>query len=568
MPRYIVNTAQFQPFEGLQEALNTYKVAFDKYDNLYNTLDLNASPVGTQIQNDPEALAIYNQWQSDLQAGTDALAKGLSLDDYALAKQVQRSYNDNVLRLNAAVSAKAADVERYNKLNAQAVANGDKLIGTDPTNNKVSAYLDGNKPTSHLVSANGIYKVAKDQAIAAAARYVTTSTGKMFNNEYYKLTKERGIPGGVAIDMLLKSDKYPELNKAFTDTYNQFAIGNLDTDDQKANAISALYAGLAAGLSYDKDVKPYVDHAAVARASGSGNGNDGGMQSPWRPYPQQIKVNGKVYSGTEVEEFLKMLNDPKIKEKLHSAISTSFKENKNITGLSLRDDYVRDPNNLFNKFYDYVNKFGLEEYLHNGMTASRNNSTFDDSKVDLNGMKQALLKTRVANTIYKYDLDVTDNNRLLNALDHHLASNPELVRRNNDIISRNTYSADFDGKERQGTIQFNEAGHLVFRETLHGKDVKKKDRDNYVDVELEIFDLMPQYSRLGGPGLTTLVQYADQAYKTENYELLNDIIPNILDHVAASGLVQAQVIGNTNKDADYSEMPVGVEGSIYYNKNE
>ena len=79
---------------------------------------------------------------------------------------------------------------------------------------------------------------------------------------------------------------------------------------------------------------------------------------------------------------------------------------------------------------------------------------------------------------------------------------------------------------------------------------------------------MPQYSRLGGPGLTTLVQDADQAYKTENYELLNNIIPNILDHVAASGLVQAQVIGNTNKDADYSEMPVGVEGSIYYNKNE
>ena len=37
MPRYIVNTAQFQPFEGLQEALNTYKVAFDKYDNLFGS---------------------------------------------------------------------------------------------------------------------------------------------------------------------------------------------------------------------------------------------------------------------------------------------------------------------------------------------------------------------------------------------------------------------------------------------------------------------------------------------------------------------------------------------------
>lgn len=563
MPRYIVNTPQFQPFEGLQEALNTYKVAFDKYDNLYNTLDLNASPVGTQIQNDPEALAIYNQWQADLQAGTDALAKGLSLDDYALAKQVQRSYNDNVLRLNAAVSAKAADVEQYNKLNAQAVANGDKLIGTDPTNNKVSAYLDGNKPTSHLVSANGIYKVAKDQAIAAAARYVTTSTGKMFNNEYYKLTKERGIPGGVAIDMLLKSGKYPELNKAFTDTYNQFAIGNLDTDDQKANAVSALYAGLAAGLSYDKDVKPYVDHAAVARASGSGS-SDQGIQSPWIARPHSVTVNGKVHSGTDVQEFLNMLNDPKIKEKLHAAIPTSFKENKNITGLSLRDEYIRDPNNLFNKFYYYVNKFGLKEYLHNGMTASRNNSNFDDSKVDFNGMKQALMASRQAGMNYQYDLYATSTEPIMKQIDK-IPFDPKnkdksyFIDHKGDDMSVGTYSDFFYKKDRQASLFFDDDGKLKFRVYTQGSDYNKK--HPYYDVKPEGLDLANPITYYGGPSLTNLFTVAEQAHAAGNREYEDAAVDQILKHIASFGFSAPQVRGETSAKSDF-DAPAG--GSIYY----
>lgn len=563
MPRYIVNTPQFQPFEGLQEALNTYKVAFDKYDNLYNTLDLNASPVGTQIQNDPEALAIYNQWQNDLKAGTDALAKGLSLDDYALAKQVQRSYNDNVLRLNAAVSAKAADVERYNKLNAQAVASGDKLIGTDPTNNKVSAYLDGNKPTSHLVSANGIYKVAKDQAIAAAARYVTTSTGKMFNNEYYKLTKERGIPGGAAIDMLLKSGKYPELNKAFTDTYNQFAIGNLDTDDQKANAVSALYAGLAAGLSYDKDVKPYVDHAAVARASGSGS-SDQGIQSPWIARPHSVTVNGKVHSGTDVQEFLNMLNDPKIKEKLHSAIPTSFKENKNITGLSLRDEYIRDPNNLFNKFYYYVNKFGLKEYLHNGMTASRNNSNFDDSKVDFNGMKQALMASRQAGMNYQYDLYATSTEPIMKQIDK-IPFDPKnkdksyFIDHKGDDMSVGTYSDFFYKKDRQASLFFDDDGKLKFRVYTQGSDYNKK--HPYYDVKPEGLDLANPMTYYGGPSLTNLFTVAEQAHAAGNREYEDAAVDQILKHIASFGFSAPQVRGETSAKSDFD---ASAGGSIYY----
>lgn len=212
MPKYIVSGAKFNPysFQELVAPLAMYKTRFDEVENTYNTKEEAAAIAADQAMTDPITAQMYSNYIGALNAGRDALAKGLSTNDYNLMKNVRKSFNENVVPITGAINRK----EQARKEWYAAHGNDPTYFGKTPDDVPLSDYLYGNYGDLTGYSGATIADLAARGAQAISSRKFDEKIRTILGGQMYEFIQTQGIDtANQTIAALLASGQYPELNE-------------------------------------------------------------------------------------------------------------------------------------------------------------------------------------------------------------------------------------------------------------------------------------------------------------------------------------------------------------------
>lgn len=316
MPNILIGyNGKFEPF-SYEELLKPIAYATEQqeaYEKAYDDLGDTADAVGASLDpNDPgsqKALAIYNTYNSKLNAARDQLLEKGFKDPNTRQNlmDVKRAYNNGMQKVSSAISARQSDLKR---IQDDLVKNPNMVHSSV---SPIDAYLDGT--AKGIVSANldDVRKRTIEGAKMASERYFRGPEAQQLfgfidlyeaqgydKDEALLAASEYKVPvldenGNAIMDKdgnIMTRPLFPEISAMMQNIRNSSYYDAFD-DYGKYRFDNTLAEGVLSGLGY----KEKHNYNKITGIGGGSSGGSGSYTIPTNPYPPEQPA---LYPGTAV----------------------------------------------------------------------------------------------------------------------------------------------------------------------------------------------------------------------------------------------------------------------------
>lgn len=482
MPKYITNTAQFNPidFATRIKPMETYVNTYNTNRNAIDAISLEGDTISGLLTNTEADKALrdsYNQFDNQATSAADAL---LSTGDIGAARKavstLSRYYKQYLEPIKAAAANRSKAISDFRTMQL----NDKSYIGEDPSKFGVADYMNGNTPSTFGVKGSDLYAMAQNDAKAQSARRVLVGKYKL-SPELLEQYFTRGIAtgysarevGSVVLDDILRSSNLSEEDQKelsnsmqymvdaynrVADTYGIDAFGK-DSNEYKRSG-NFIVNGILSGLSYDyKD--DHLSNQGYIKPTDKGGG-DGSSNKMFFSTPYDLvssaEMNGKIED--EDIEIFKVFNEALtnpnalgrvLKTEVNSEIIGS------VNGSPLTKNEKHDIT-YYDALEDFITKHNIE-----GVTLSKKEVTDPNgnitTKYKLDGGEEAFaelaeaLNAKVQLSNYKRFRNADGGKRALGLINGRI------------VAQQGTMLVTENGKDRtsskDGKIQFKEGSQIL-----------------------------------------------------------------------------------------------------------
>lgn len=254
----ITINSKFRPF-SFQELMTplmmmeqNHREVEEQYANL-----MTESAKWENLANEQTDKIAYNQYKRyalDLELAADKLAKeGITANSRPSMYKLKSRYNSEIAPIEAAYNLRAADIKAQNDF--EAATGGQAIFTKRASTASLDDYLNGKPMDYGRTNLDAVQKEGMLGGAAISKRYIKTTEGKLFQNDYYDLVTVKGISEKQALDILNRSGKYPNFEKFINDTLAKHGYSNY-SDVDKLKMESALLSGINLGLTYEETHAP------------------------------------------------------------------------------------------------------------------------------------------------------------------------------------------------------------------------------------------------------------------------------------------------------------------------
>lgn len=234
MAKYLTVNSTFRPFsyqELLQPALMATEAHYQQEEAL-SALESEAAVWEKLGQNpvDRAEYNVYKQYMKDIESKRDELLKnGLNSSTRRNFMNLKRDYGEKIAPIAEAYNRREQDIKRQQEISDK--TGGRTLYTRDASTTSLRDYMNGVKDFSQ-VNLDTLLNESMLGAKNISSRYFNTEEGKAFEGKYYTLITQQGLTPGQAIEVLSKSNKYPEFNKFIDSLASKTGISNYNRNDQ------------------------------------------------------------------------------------------------------------------------------------------------------------------------------------------------------------------------------------------------------------------------------------------------------------------------------------------------
>ena len=272
---YLTSTAKFKPytFDEMIKPDVIYTQAYNQVEDAISDLGIMAGDVGGKLDatRDADLLNIYNTFKGDLDSVSEELYnKGLTPDTRKKLANLKSRYSKEINPINDAYKAWATDRETLAKL---AIEHPEIII--QGRGDRISDYMNGNKPAGISINTNDLFTKGNKLAAADAIRtYRETPWENTANGKFLERNKIVGL-SDVEFESALREINAHNIDNSRSLSDNAQAIlnsmntiiaesnyGDL-TNVNKAKAMNAIISGIRSGYAYkvDNDLQQDPDYA-------------------------------------------------------------------------------------------------------------------------------------------------------------------------------------------------------------------------------------------------------------------------------------------------------------------
>lgn len=478
MPKYITNTAQFNPIDfatrikPMETYVNTYNANRDAIDAVSLEGDT-ISGLLTNTEADKALRDSYNQFDTQATNAADAL---LNTGDVGAARKavstLSRYYKQYLEPIKAAAANRSKAISDFRTMQL----NDKSYIGEDPSKYGVADYMNGNTPSTFGVKGSDLYAMAQNDAKAQSARRVLVGKYKL-SPELLEQYFTRGIAtgysarevGSVVLDDIIRNSNLSEKDRKelsdsmqymvdaynrVADTYGIDAFGK-DSNEYKKSG-NFIVNGILSGLSYDyKD--DHLSNQGYLKPTTEGGGDF--LSSISTPYDlvDTPEMNGKIKD--EDIEIYKVFNEALTNPNaLGRVLKTEEPETHiGMFGTPFKVGEKRDVT-YYDALEDFISKHNIE-----GVTLSKEETTDPNgntsTKYKLDGGEEALknlamaLNSKVQLSRSKRFRNADENKRALSLINGRITAQQGTM-----LVTEN-------GKDRtsskDGKIQFKDGSQIL-----------------------------------------------------------------------------------------------------------
>lgn len=478
MPKYITNTAQFNPIDfatrikPMETYVNTYNANRDAIDAVSLEGDT-ISGLLTNTEADKALRDSYNQFDTQATNAADAL---LNTGDVGAARKavstLSRYYKQYLEPIKAAAANRSKAISDFRTMQL----NDKSYIGEDPSKYGVADYMNGNIPSTFGVKGSDLYAMAQNDAKAQSARRVLVGKYKL-SPELLEQYFTRGIAtgysarevGSVVLDDIIRNSNLSEKDRKelsdsmqymvdaynrVADTYGIDAFGK-DSNEYKKSG-NFIVNGILSGLSYDyKD--DHLSNQGYLKPTTEGGGDF--LSSISTPYDlvDTPEMNGKIKD--EDIEIYKVFNEALTNPNaLGRVLKTEEPETHiGMFGTPFKVGEKRDVT-YYDALEDFISKHNIE-----GVTLSKEETTDPNgntsTKYKLDGGEEALknlamaLNSKVQLSRSKRFRNADENKRALSLINGRITAQQGTM-----LVTEN-------GKDRtsskDGKIQFKDGSQIL-----------------------------------------------------------------------------------------------------------
>ena len=272
---YLTSTAKFKPytFDEMIKPDVIYTQAYNQVEDTLSDLGIMAGDVGGKLDatRDADLLNIYNTFKGDLEGVSDELYnKGLTPDTRKKLANLKSRYSKEINPINDAYKAWAADRETLAKL---AIEHPEIII--QGRGDRISDYMNGNKPAGISVNTNDLFTKGNKLAAADAIRtYRETPWQNTANGKFLERNKIVGLSDVEFESALREIESHSKDNSRPLSPNAQAILNSMNTiiaesnygdltNANKAKAMNAIISGIRSGYAYkvDNDLQQDPDYA-------------------------------------------------------------------------------------------------------------------------------------------------------------------------------------------------------------------------------------------------------------------------------------------------------------------
>ena len=272
---YLTSTAKFKPytFDEMIKPDVIYTQAYNQVEDALSDLGIMAGDVGGKLDatRDADLLNIYNTFKGDLEGVSDELYnKGLTPDTRKKLANLKSRYSKEINPINDAYKAWAADRETLAKL---AIEHPEIII--QGRGDRISDYMNGNKPAGISVNTNDLFTKGNKLAAADAIRtYRETPWQNTANGKFLERNKIVGLSDVEFESALREIESHSKDNSRPLSPNAQAILNSMNTiiaesnygdltNANKAKAMNAIISGIRSGYAYkvDNDLQQDPDYA-------------------------------------------------------------------------------------------------------------------------------------------------------------------------------------------------------------------------------------------------------------------------------------------------------------------
>lgn len=254
----ITINSKFRPF-SFQELMTplmmmeqNHREVEEQYANL-----MTESAKWENLANEQTDKIAYNQYKRyalDLELAADKLAKeGITANSRPSMYKLKSRYNSEIAPIEAAYNLRAADIKAQNDF--EAATGGQAIFTKRASTASLDDYLNGKPMDYGRTNLDAVQKEGMLGGAAISKRYIRTTEGKLFQNDYYNLKTTTGLSEEEILSILNKSGKYPNFEKFINDTLTKHGYSNY-SDIDKLKMESALLTGINMGITYEEKNTP------------------------------------------------------------------------------------------------------------------------------------------------------------------------------------------------------------------------------------------------------------------------------------------------------------------------
>lgn len=272
---YLTSTAKFKPytFDEMIKPDVIYTQAYNQVEDTLSDLGIMAGDVGGKLDatRDADLLNIYNTFKGDLDSVSNELYnKGLTPDTRKKLANLKSRYSKEINPINDAYKAWADDRETLAKL---AIEHPEIII--QGRGDRISDYMNGNKPAGISVNTNDLFTRGNKLAAADAIRtYRETPWQNTANGKFLERNKIIGLSDVEFESALREIDAHNIDNSRPLSPNAQAILNSMNTiiaesnygdltNANKAKAMNAIISGIRSGYAYkvDNDLQQDPDYA-------------------------------------------------------------------------------------------------------------------------------------------------------------------------------------------------------------------------------------------------------------------------------------------------------------------
>ena len=290
MSKYIVtNSSHFKPFtyDELVKPIAQYTEAYNKSVEDTDALAMQAGAIGSMIDDKSTvARGLYDSFMSDTEGLVDDLASnGYNINTANQLSNLRRRYGQDITKINAAITNKAAAVKRYDDELSK-----DKTLITqiDPRTLSVDDWMEnpyaGNyksySGTMLLTQASSLGENLRRDLLQNADKWKSILGGQYFERDTFTGFHANEIDK--AISLLNKGEvsndsRIATLQNAMMTVYNSSGMSEWASPEQRAQALGYIGEGIYSAVgSHKSDTlknSDYIDAYHRIKLGGSGNQN-------------------------------------------------------------------------------------------------------------------------------------------------------------------------------------------------------------------------------------------------------------------------------------------------------